>query len=313
MPDSVEIPAPVSTVTRSAARSQDATSCSARSAWSAVIGCTVSTLARRTRLCAEPARQDGSMNLELDGRVYLVTGGTRGLGWAAAQALVAEGAKVLVSSRDEQAVQKAALELGAPEVAVGLAADNADPGAAERLTAAAVARFGRLDGALISVGGPRGGPVSTVSDTDWRQAFESVFLGGVRIARAVAGALGDGGSIAFVLSTSVRTPIDGLAISNGLRPGLAMVAKTLADELGPRGVRVNGLLPGRIDTDRARELDAATGNAELARARLSERIPLRRYGTPEEFGRVAAFLLSPAASYLTGAMVPVDGGMTRAL
>jgi 3-oxoacyl-[acyl-carrier protein] reductase len=240
------------------------------------------------------------MNLELDGRVYLVTGGSRGLGRATAQTLVAERAKVLVSSRDEQAVQKAALELGAPEVAVGLAADNADPGAAERLTAAAVARFGRLDGALISVGGPPGGPVGTVSDADWRHAFESVFLGGVRIARAVAGTLGDGGSIAFVLS-------------NGLRPGLAMVAKTLADELGPRGVRVNGLLPGRISTDRAQELDAATGNAELARARQSERIPLRRYGTPEEFGRIAAFVLSPAASYLTGAMIPVDGGATRAL
>lgn len=253
------------------------------------------------------------MNLELGGRVYLVTGGTRGLGRATAQALVAEGASVVVSSRDEQAVQKAAHELGAPEVAVGLAADNADPGAAERLTAAAVARFGRLDGALISVGGPPGGPVGAVSDADWRHAFESVFLGGVRIARAVAGALGDGGSIAFVLSTSVRTPLEGLAISNGLRPGLAMVAKTLADELGPRGVRVNGLLPGRISTDRAQELDAATGNAELARARNSERIPLRRYGTPEEFGAIAAFVLSPAASYLTGAMIAVDGGMTRAL
>ena len=253
------------------------------------------------------------MDLELAGRVYLVTGGTRGLGWATAQALVAEGAKVLVSSRNEQAVQKAAHELGAPEVAVGLAADNADPGAAERLIAAAVARFGRLDGALISVGGPPGGPVGAVSDADWRHSFESVFLGGVRIARAAAGALGDGGSIAFVLSTSVRTPIDGLAISNGLRPGLAMVAKTLADELGPRGVRVNGLLPGRISTDRAQELDAATGNAELARARQSERIPLRRYGTPEEFGRIAAFVLSPAASYLTGAMIPVDGGVIRAL
>ena len=253
------------------------------------------------------------MNLELDGRVYLVTGGTRGLGWATAQALVPEGAKVVVSSRDEGAVQKAALELGAPDQAVGLAADNADPGAAERLTAAAVARFGRLDGALISVGGPPAGPASTASDADWRNAFETVFLGGIRIARAVAGALGDGGSIAFVLSTSVRTPIAGLAISNGLRPGLAMVAKTLADELGPRGVRVNGLLPGRIDTDRVQELDEATGNADLARVQQSERIPLRRYGTPEEFGRVAAFVLSPAASYLTGVMIPVDGGATRAL
>lgn len=253
------------------------------------------------------------MNLGLSGRVYLVTGGTRGLGRAGAEALVAEGAKVVVSSRDEQAVAKATAELGGPDICVGLAADNADANAAERLTAIAVARFGRLDGALISVGGPPAGAASMVTDAEWRHSFESIFLGGVRIARAVANAVGDGSSIAFVLSSSVRTPIEGLAISNGLRPGLAMVAKTFADELGPRGVRVNGLLPGRIATDRVYELDAASGNAEQAQAAHSERIPLRRYGSPEEFGRIAAFVLSPAASYLTGAMIPIDGGAHRSL
>jgi 3-oxoacyl-[acyl-carrier protein] reductase len=129
----------------------------------------------------------------------------------------------------------------------------------------------------------------------------------------VAGVVDEGGSIAFVLSSSVRQPITGLAISNGLRPGLAMVAKTLADEVGPAGIRVNGLLPARIDTARVRERDSRTGDAEASRAAAVESIPLRRYGTPEEFGRVAAFLLSPAASYLTGAMVPVDGGAIRAL
>jgi 3-oxoacyl-[acyl-carrier protein] reductase len=111
----------------------------------------------------------------------------------------------------------------------------------------------------------------------------------------------------------VRSPIAGLAISNGLRPGLAMVAKTLADELGPRGIRVNGLLPGRVATERLEELDAATGDAERARREAAERIPLRRQGEPEEFGRAAAFLLSPAASFVSGAMLPVDGGATRAL
>jgi 3-oxoacyl-[acyl-carrier protein] reductase len=111
----------------------------------------------------------------------------------------------------------------------------------------------------------------------------------------------------------VRAPIADLAISNGLRPGLAGVAKTLADELGPRGIRVNGLLPGRIATGRVRELDARSGDPDAVRAELSQRIPLRRYGSPEEFGRVAAFVLSPAAAYLTGTMIPVDGGALRAI
>ena len=140
-----------------------------------------------------------------------------------------------------------------------------------------------------------------------------MFLGAVRVAREVAAALGDGGSLAFVLSTSVRSPIGNLAVSNGLRPGLAMVAKQLADELGPRGIRVNGLLPGRVATERVAELDASGGDPEAARAAAVRSIPLGRYGEPSEFGRAAAFRLSPAASFVTGTMLPVDGGMLRAL
>ncbi|MDQ1714430.1 MAG: 3-oxoacyl-[acyl-carrier protein] reductase, partial [Frankiaceae bacterium] len=176
--------------------------------------------------------------------------------------------------------------------------------------------FGRIDGTLISVGGPPTGPVSAITDEQWLSAFSSVFLGAVRMARTFAAALADnpqGGAIALVLSQSVRQPIPNLATSNGLRPGLAMVAKTLADEYGPRGVRVLGLLPGRLATDRLLEMDGATGDPAAARARASEAIPLRRYGEPAEFGAVAAFLLSPAASYLTGVMVPVDGGAIRSL
>lgn len=252
------------------------------------------------------------MEIGLRDQVYIVTGGTRGLGRVAAGALCAEGAHVVVASRSAEAVRETAAALPGPGRAVGLPADLADPDAADRLVAVAHAEFGRLDGALISVGGPPGGPVTAISDEQWRAAFESVFLGAVRLARTVAAALADGGtggSLGFVLSSSVRSPVSGLATSNGLRPGLAMVAKTLADELGPRGIRVNGLMPGRIATDRVAELDAATGDAAAARSTAESAIPLRRYGEPAEFGRAAAFLLSPAASYLTGVMLPVDGGM----
>ncbi|MER5492732.1 SDR family oxidoreductase [Streptomyces sp. NPDC002490] len=246
------------------------------------------------------------MDLGLKDRVYVVTGATRGLGHATARALVDEGAKVVVTGRDEAGVAEAAAALG-PQ-AVGLAADNADPGTAERLVTAARERFGRFDGVLISVGGPTPGYVADNTDEQWRAAFESVFLGATRLARAAAAELGEGGVIGFVLSASVHEPIPGLTISNGLRPGLAGFAKSLADELGPRGVRVVGLLPARIDTDRVRELDALSADPEATRAGHEAKIPLRRYGTPEEFGRVAAFTLSPAASYLTGIMLPVDGG-----
>jgi 3-oxoacyl-[acyl-carrier protein] reductase len=157
--------------------------------------------------------------------------------------------------------------------------------------------------------------VATTTDEAWRSAFESVFLGAVRLARILAADLGGagdggpaGGSIVFVLASSVRVPLVELAIANGLFPGLAGVVKTMAGELGPAGIRVNGLLPVRIATDRVRELDALQGDPAEVRARLSEHIPLRRYGEPEEFGRAAAFVLSPAASYITSAMIPVDGG-----
>ncbi|MEV8597911.1 SDR family oxidoreductase [Streptomyces sp. NPDC052013] len=246
------------------------------------------------------------MDLGLKDRVYVVTGATRGLGHAAARELVADGAKVVVTGREEKNAVEAAAALG-PN-AVGVAVDNADPEAPARLIATARERFARLDGVLVSVGGPPPGFVADNTDEQWRAAFESVFLGAVRLARAAAAELSEGGVIGFVLSGSVHEPIPGLTISNGLRPGLAGFAKSLADELGPRGIRVVGLLPGRIDTDRVRELDSLSADPEATRRAAESRIPLRRYGTPEEFGRTAAFLLSPAASYLSGVMLPVDGG-----
>src|SRR5689334_8191657 len=266
------------------------------------------------------------MDLGLRDRVYLVTGGSRGLGFAAARALIADGARVLLSGPHEATAAAAVARLAqdaTPAAAGWAVADNADPAAPSQLITAAHDRFGRLDGALISVGGSPGGTVAAISDEAWRSACESVFLGAVRLARVLAVSLagehddgspsGTGGSIALVLAGSVRAPLPGLAIYNALLPGLAGVVKTLADEHGPSGIRINGLLPVRIATDRVRQLDALLGDPDEVRARLSQNIPLRRYGEPGEFGRAAAFVLSPAASYITGAMIPIDGGAIRSI
>jgi 3-oxoacyl-[acyl-carrier protein] reductase len=253
------------------------------------------------------------MDLGLGGRGFLLTGASRGLGFATARALVDDGARVLLSSRNAEAVDAAAAALGGAPDATGAAADLADPRAAEELVGAAIDRLGRVDGALISVGGPTPGGVLDVPEEAWRAGVDSVLLGPLRLVKALVPHLAEGAAIGFVLSTSVRQPIPHLAISNGLRPGLAMTAKALSDELGPRGIRVFGLLPGTIATDRITEIEAASGDPTAMRTRTEASIPLRRVGRPEEFGAVAAFALSPAASYVTGTMLTVDGGVTRAL
>lgn len=252
------------------------------------------------------------MDLGLEGRVYVITGGSSGLGLATARQLLSEGAKVVLCGRDEARLEAAVTALGDGGSVMAIPGDLADPSTAGRLVASANARFGRLDGAVVSVGGPPAVRTYEASDEQWRSAFESVFLGSVRLTTAVARSAGfEGGAVVLVLSTSVRAPITGLGISNGLRPGLAMVAKELADELGPLGVRVNVVLPGRFDTDRVREIETATGDADGARSAFEASVPLRRVGMPEEFARVATFLVSPAASYVTGTAVAVDGGLTR--
>jgi len=252
------------------------------------------------------------MDLGLQNKVFVVTGGTRGLGFATARALVAEGARVVLSGRDPAGVEAAVGQLGRTST-LGIVADNGDVETPARLIAAAEARWDRLDGGCISVGGPPAGSMLTTSDDTWRSSFETIFLGAVRTMRDLIGQCEDAASIVVVLSTSVRAPIPELAISNALRPALAMLSKDLADEVGPRGIRVNGLMPGKIDTERVRALDRAHGEPDVVRARASASIPLRRYGRPEEFGAVATFLLSPVSSYITGTVLAVDGGATRAL
>lgn len=255
------------------------------------------------------------MDLGLAGRAYIVTGGSRGLGYATAEHLVRDGADVVVASRHRESVESAAARLGeeGPGSAVGVAVDLAHEDSADHVLDAVREHFGRLDGVVVSVGGPPAAPAARATDDQWRAAFESVFLGAVRLARTALVTATGPLAVTFVLSSSVRAPLPGLAISNGLRPGLAMVAKTLADEFGGHGHRVNVVLPGRIETDRLAELEGTGPDAERSRAAAVAAIPIGRYGQPEEFGAVAAFVTSPVASYVSGSVLTVDGGATRAL
>jgi 3-oxoacyl-[acyl-carrier protein] reductase len=243
--------------------------------------------------------------LEVSDRAFVVTGASEGLGFACARELLREGALVTLSSRSQSKVHDAVARLDAewPGAVEGVAADNGESTAAQRVLAAALSRWGRLDGLVISVGGPPASTALTAADGDWRDSFESVFLGTLRLIRAAVPAMAAGSAIVLVLSTSVKSPLPQLGISNGLRPGLAMVAKDIADEVGPRGIRVVSMLPGLFNTARA----AGVAGRDFGS------IPLRRIGVPEEFGRVVAFLASPAASYITGSTIAVDGGAPRAL
>jgi 3-oxoacyl-[acyl-carrier protein] reductase len=253
------------------------------------------------------------MNLGLQDRVFVVTAASGGLGRAGAAQLVAEGARVVLVARRAEVLQQVVAELGEGS-AVAVAGDLTDPATTARACRVALETFGRLDGALVSVGGPPAGSVTATTEKQWREAFESVFLAGLRVCREVIEHADPAEiSLGLVLSTSVKAPVTGLAASNGLRPGLAMLIKQLADELGPSGGRVVGLMPGRIETERVRHLDSLSADPAAARREAETAIPLRRYGRPEEFGRIAAFVLSPAASYLTGCVIPVEGGALRSL
>ncbi len=251
------------------------------------------------------------MDLELAGKVAIVTGGSGGLGRGCAEQLLSEGMNVLVTSRSEKA-HRAAEELAAqhPGRVLGIAADLGDADASRRTIDTALEAWGRLDVLVCSGGGPSSSGYLGTSDEAWREAFDSVFLGPVRMARQAAEVMESGGCVGFVLSSSVYSPIPNLVLSNGLRPGLAMAAKTLSDELAPRQIRVVGLVPGRIATSRTVAVDEASREVSERRNRL---IPLGRLGTVEEFAKVTTFVVSPAASYMTGTCVVVDGGALRTI
>jgi 3-oxoacyl-[acyl-carrier protein] reductase len=255
------------------------------------------------------------MDLGLKDKRFLIGGGSRGLGKAIGQTLAGEGAKVLLMSRDEAALKKAAADIG-PNASY-VAVDIASPGAVETLSKAVDDKLGGLDGILINAGGPPPGEVLGVTDEQWAQSFELLIGGPIRVLRALTPKIEGEGAVLFITSSSVRQPIPNLDTSNVLRPGVAAMAKVLARELGPK-IRVNSLAPGRFDTDRVRGLDKGRAEAqgitvEQQVAQMSKTIPLGRYGEPEEMGRIGAFLLSPAASYLSGISVQADGGMVTAI
>ena len=255
------------------------------------------------------------MDLGLKDRVYVVGGGSKGLGRAIAGVLVAEGAKVLLMSRDRASLDTAVAELGASARAV--AVDMADPGAPAAVAAALEASFDRLDGVLVNAGGPPPGQVLSLTDDQWLGAFQLLIGGPIRLLRTLVPRMGDGGSVLFITSSSVRQPVANLDTSNVLRPGVAAMAKVLSRELGPR-IRVNSLGPGRFDTDRVRSLDKGRAESlgitvEEQRANTARLIPAGRYGEPTEFANYAAFLLSPAASYVSGIATLADGALVDAV
>jgi len=255
------------------------------------------------------------MDLGLGNKGFVVGGGSSGLGLAVADTLVAEGARVLLVARSEEKLGEAAAGLG--EGASYCAADLSEPEGVEAVVGAAGERFGSVDGVLVNAGGPPGGSALDLGDEQWLGAFETLILGPLRLLRALVPTMNEGASVLFVTSSSVRQPIPGLDASNVLRPGVAALAKCLARELGPQ-VRVNSLAPGRFDTARARWLDEQNAEkrgveVEEVRAATAGAVPLGRYGDPAEFGRAAAFLLSPAASYVSGTSVQVDGSLVTAV
>lgn len=252
------------------------------------------------------------MDLGLTGKVFVVTAASGGLGRATADQLVAEGARVVLVARRPEPLQEAVAALG-PGSAVALAADLNDLSTAEQACALALETWGRLDGALISVGGPAKGEVLTTADDVYRAAFDSVVVAALRAARDVVAAASGPVALAFVLSTSAKEPLAGMAPSNVTRPGLGMLIRELADEFGASGSRVVGVMPGTVQTDRINWLAAQTPDPDAAIAGMGAAAPMGRVGQPSEFGKVAAFLLSDAASYVTGCLIPVDGGRLRGL
>jgi len=262
------------------------------------------------------------MDLGIKGKTALVVAASKGMGKASALGLAAEGARVVMCARGEAALKDAAAEVkqktGAEVLA--LAADASRAADISKVVAEANRAFGGVDILVANVGGPPPGPFEAMSDEQWKAAFEQVHLSTVRFIREVLPHMKQArwGRILAIQSSSVKQPVDGLVLSNGIRPGIAGLFKTLAGDLAPHGITVNLVLPGRIMTDRFREhqTDRATRSGVTLEKQMelsSADIPMGRIGTPDEFAAMVVFLASARASYVTGTAVQVDGGLIRSV
>jgi 3-oxoacyl-[acyl-carrier protein] reductase len=258
------------------------------------------------------------MDLGLKGKVAMVAGASKGLGYAVAAALAAEGAQVSIASRDEAAIRAAGQRMGGDVLATAVDVTQSD--AIGRWADATVKKFGGIDLLFTNSGGPPAGATMSFDDRAWQGAVDLLLFSTLRMIRAAVPAMKarGGGAILVSTSSSVKEPVQNLGLSTVVRASVSALAKTLALELAPDHIRVNQIIPGRIDTDRVRHLDEVNAQKqgvtpEEAKRRATGAIPMGRYGQIEEFGRVGAFLLSDAAAYITGATVQVDGGMIRSV
>ncbi len=257
------------------------------------------------------------MELGLSDRRALVMGSTRGIGFGIADRLAAEGARVAVCGRKKASADEAASKI---DGATGYALDLGDAASVDRLIASVEADFGGLDIIVCNGGGPPPGSIAEVTPEVWEAQFQSMFVNQVRIVGAFLGPMRERqwGRVLIVASSGVIQPIVNLGISNALRSSLLAWAKTLAGEVAADGVTVNTILPGRIQTSRVDQIDAAAAErqgkpvADIVSASQAA-IPARRYGTVEEIADVGVFLLSDRASYVTGGITRVDGGMIRSV
>jgi 3-oxoacyl-[acyl-carrier protein] reductase len=260
------------------------------------------------------------MDLGLRDQVALVTGASRGLGRAAAEALAAEGARLAICSHSpEIEAAGAALQGAHGKPVLALQADVTIPADVERFVDAARKEYGRLDIVILNAGGPKPGPFLDLTVDDWHAAIRLSLMSAVQLCYAVLPHMlrQGAGSIVASQSYSVKQPIDNLVLSNSIRMAVVGLMKSLANELGPKGIRVNSILPGWTSTERVVHLfeDRArrVGSTPEAEAeKIMQTVPLGRLATVEEYGRAVAWLASPAASYVHGHALFLDGGIVKA-